>query len=83
MTNNQIQALQSIAKGIIESANFSPIGAPSGVIYSALIGHGASLNQFQSIMDTLVRSGFLTHDSDCHTYHATDSGIAWSKKVGA
>ena len=83
MTNQQIKALQSIGKGIIESANLSPTGAPSGIIYSALMAHGATLNQFQSIMDTLVRSGFLTHDTECHTYHATDSGIAWSNKVGA
>jgi len=83
MNNQQIKALQSIAKGIIESANLSPTGAPSGVIYAALMGHGASLNQFKSIMDTLVRSGFLTHDNECHTYHATDSGIAWTKKVGS
>ena len=83
MDNHQIQALQSIAKGIIESANLSPTGAPSGVIYAALMGHGASLNQFQSIMDTLVKRQFLTHDTECHTYHATDSGIAWSNKVGA
>ena len=83
MNNQQIKALQSIAKGIIESANLSPTGAPSGVIYAALMGHGASLNQFKSIMDTLVKCKFLTHDAECHTYHATDSGIAWSKKVGA
>lgn len=83
MNANHKRALMQIAKGIIESANLSPSGAPSGIIYSALMGHGASLNQFQSIMDTLVRSGFLTHDAECHTYHATDSGIAWSNKVGA
>jgi len=81
MNNHQIKALQSIGKGIIESANLSPIGAPSGVIYSALMGHGASLNQFQSIMDTLVKCQFLTHDTECHTYHATDSGIAWANKI--
>ena len=81
MNNQQIKALQSIAKGIIESANLSPTGAPSGVIYAALMGHGASLNQFQSIMDTLVKCQFLTHDTECHTYHATDSGIAWANKI--
>jgi hypothetical protein len=83
MTNQQIKALQSIGKGIIESCNIDSIGAPSGVIYAALMGHGASLNQFQSIMDTLVKHGFLKHDVENHTYHATDSGIAWSNKVGA
>jgi len=81
MTNQQIKALQSIGKGIIESCNIDSIGAPSGAIYSALIGHGASLNQFQSIMDTLVKHGFLTHDYDNHTYHATPSGLAWANKV--
>jgi len=83
MTNQQIKALQSIGKGIIESCNIDSIGAPSGAIYAALMGHGASLNQFNSIMDTLVKHGFLTHDSECHTYHATDSGMAWANKVGA
>ena len=81
MTNQQIKALQSIGKGIIESCNIDSIGAPSGVIYAALMGHGASLNQCQSIMNTLVDNGFLTHDVDCQTYHATDSGIAWSNKI--
>jgi len=81
MTNQQIKALQSIGKGIIESCNIDSIGAPSGVIYAALMAHGASLSQFQSIMDTLVHHGFLTHDADCHTYHATDSGIAWAHKI--
>jgi len=81
MTNNQIKALQSIGKGIIESCNIDSIGAPSGVIYSALMGHGASLNQFQSIMDTLVKHGFLTHDYESHVYHATPSGLEWANKV--
>ena len=81
MTNQQIKALQSIGKGIIESCNIDSIGAPSGVIYSALMGHGATLNQFNSIMDTLVKHGFLTHDYDSHVYHATPSGLAWANKV--
>lgn len=81
MTNQQIKALQTIGKGIIESCNIDSIGAPSGIIYSALMGHGATLNQFNSIMDTLVKQGFLTHDMDCHTYHATTNGLAWANKV--
>ena len=81
MTNQQIKALQSIAKGIIESCNIDSVGAPSGIIYSTLMAHGASLNQFNSIMQTLVSKGFLAHDADCHTYHATPTGIAWANKV--
>ena len=81
MTKDQILALQSIGKGIIEAANLDSIGAPGGVIYSALMSHGASFNQFQQIMSTLVRHGFLSHDDDASTYHATEAGLQWSKKV--
>ena len=81
MTKQQILALQSIGKGIIESANLSSTGAPGGVIYSALMSHGATYNQFQQIMSTLVRHGFLSHDDDASTYHATDAGLQWAKKI--
>ena len=81
MTKDQILALQSIGKGIIEAANLHSTGAPGGVIYSALMSHGATFNQFQQIMSTLVRHGFLSHDDDASTYHATDAGLQWSKKV--
>lgn len=81
MTKQQILALQSIGKGIIEAANIDSIGAPSGVIYSALMSHGATYNQFEQIMSTLVRHGFLSHDHDSSTYHATESGLQWANKV--
>ena len=81
MTKQQILALQSIGKGIIEAANIDSIGAPSGVIYSALMGQGATFNQFEQIMSTLVRHGFLSHDVDASTYHATEAGLQWAKKV--
>ena len=81
MTKQQILALQSIGKGIIEAANIDSIGAPSGVIYSALMSHGATLNQFEQIMSTLVRHGFLSHDDDSSTYHATEAGLQWANKV--
>lgn len=81
MTKDQILALQSIGKGIIEAANIDSIGAPSGIIYSALMSHGATFNQFEQIMSTLVRHGFLSHDDDASTYHATEAGLQWSKKV--
>ena len=81
MTKDQILALQSIGKGIIEAANLNSTGAPSGIIYSALMSHGATLNQFQQIMSTLERHGFLSHDVDASTYHATDTGLQWANKV--
>ena len=81
MTKQQILALQSIGKGIIEAANIDSIGAPGGVIYSALMGQGATFNQFEQIMSTLVRHGFLSYDVDASTYHAIDAGLQWAKKV--
>ncbi len=75
MTPTQIRALQSIAAGIIQSARDF---APSGVIYAALMAQGCSLSQFQSIMGTLVRQGFLTHDDEANTYTATASGLQWA-----
>ena len=81
MTKQQILALQSIGKGIIEAANIDSIGAPGGVIYSALMGQGATFNQFEQIMSTLVRHGFLSHDVDSSTYHATKAGLQWANKV--
>jgi hypothetical protein len=81
MTKQQILALQSIGKGIIESANLHSTGAPGGVIYSALMSHGATFNQFQQIMSTLERHGFLSHDVDANTYRATDAGLQWANKV--
>ena len=81
MTIQQILALQTIGKGIIEAANIDSIGAPGGVIYSALMGQGATFNQFQQIMSTLERHGFLSHDVDASTYHATKAGLQWANKV--
>lgn len=78
MTPQQIRALRNIAAGIIESARDA---APAGVIYAALMAHGASMGQFQSIMDTLTRKGFLTHDADAHTYTATPAGTLWAQSI--
>jgi DNA-binding IclR family transcriptional regulator len=75
MTREQIKALQSIAAGIIQSAREY---APAGVIYAALQSQGCRLAQFESIMGTLVRQGFLTHDAEAHTYTATPAGLAWA-----
>lgn len=75
MTHQQIRALQSIAAGIIQSARDF---APAGAIYAALQSQGCTLSQFDSIMGTLTRQGFLTHDPEAHTYTATPAGLQWA-----
>lgn len=69
MTPQQVKALQSVAKAIIESCKTF---APGGVIYAALMAQGCTLNQFEQIMGQLVNAGMLTQDGDCYT--ATDKG---------
>lgn len=48
-----------------------PMGAPSGVIYAALMGHGISLNQYQQLMSGLVRVGKLRQDG--LMFHAVEA----------
>lgn len=69
MTPQQVKALQSVAKAIIESCKTF---APGGVIYAALMAQGCTLNQFEQIMGQLVNAGMLTQDGECYT--ATDKG---------
>jgi hypothetical protein len=69
MTPQQVKALQSVAKAIIESCKTF---APGGVIYAALMAQGCTLNQFNQIMGQLVSAGMLSKNGDCYT--ATDKG---------
>jgi len=64
MTHEQIAAaLRRIADAIVDSVRAAgPHGAPSGVLYAALMAHGCTLNQFNSLMSGLVRAGRLTQD---------------------
>ena len=68
MNNEQKVAVRTLAKIIIETVKEFGY-APSTSIYLALNKHGISLSQYQSIMDTLVKHGFLVHEYD--TYSAT------------
>jgi len=67
LTPEQIQAIQAVANAIIDSVKAAgSIGAPGGVIYAALMGHGMNLSQFTSIMDALVRANRLTKQGDLY-----------------
>ena len=69
MTIEQVRALKAIADAIIETVRESgPLGAPSGVMYAALMAQGCSLDQYQQIMAGLVRAGKLRQSGHC--YHA-------------
>ena len=62
-----LQALRAIVAAIVESIKEAgEFGAPGGIIYAALSAKGASLSQYQSIMDALVRSGKVTREGDLY-----------------
>ena len=66
MTNIQKQIIYRLAKDILEVVEEVGI-APASSIFRALQDQGASLNQFNSIMGTLVDRGYLILDNDAYT----------------
>jgi hypothetical protein len=64
-----IRALHAIAEAIIEAVKeVAPDGAPASSIYLACMEHGATLDQFQQLMDALVDAGKLRQEG--HLYYA-------------
>ena len=69
MTIEQAKALRMICDAVIDSVKAAgPLGAPAGTLYAALMTHGASLEQFESLMAGLVKIGKLTKQG--HLYFA-------------
>ena len=67
--NTHQNALLMICNAIIESVKAAgPLGAPGGVIYSALMAQGCTLGQFEAIMGAMVSAGKLRRES--HLYFA-------------
>jgi hypothetical protein len=61
MTIQQMQALKAIVESVVEAVKAAgPSGAPGGILYAALMAHGASQSQFESLMAGLVKAGKLT-----------------------
>ena len=68
MNKQQIALLRQIAQAILEAVKAADIniGAPGGVLYAAMMINSCSLNQFEQIMDGMVRAGWLTKSGDCY-----------------
>jgi hypothetical protein len=66
-TPTQIHALATASLGVVEAVEAGgEQGAPAGVLYAAMQAKGATFTQFTSLMDTLVRPGYLTLQHDCY-----------------
>jgi len=64
-TEKQMQAIRAIADAITESVKEAgELGAPSGIVYAALMTYGCTLNQYQQFISALVRTGKLRQEGD-------------------
>jgi hypothetical protein len=67
MTIEQAKALRMICDAVVDSVKAAgPLGAPAGTLYAALMTHGATLSQFESLMGGLVRAGKLRKQGDLY-----------------
>ena len=56
-----------VCEAIIDAvAGAGEQGAPGGILYAALMQHGFSFQQFETIMGTLVRIGELEKRGQCY-----------------
>ena len=60
-----VQAVRQIATIIEETAREAgPLGAPSGLVYAALMGVGITLDTYQAILDAMVQAGRVRLQGD-------------------
>ena len=58
--DQKTEAVKAIFDAVVESVKEAgPMGAPGGSLYAALMTYGFTLNQFEAIMDALIRIGKL------------------------
>lgn len=79
MTTTQLNdAMFQLVDAIVESVKVAGTqGAPSGILYLALMAHGCTLAQFESIMGVLVRVGKLTKRGE--TYFVSAAKADYNK----
>jgi len=66
MNTAQVLAAQRIGLVLLQTIEEQgALGAPKGVMYAALMAHGCTLSQFQSIVSTMVRNELVTDEGDC------------------
>ena len=70
-TAQEDNALRGLAAAIVDAVKVAgPTGAPGGILYAALMAHGCTLGQFESIMGAMVSAGMLRKSGQC--YHVIE-----------
>lgn len=71
---NKANAVRMVMAAIVEAIIESePAGMPSGHLYAAVMGHGMSLEGYESLMAGLTSAGVITKPVG-HVYHSTELG---------
>ncbi len=66
-TEAQKRALIAIVSAITDTIKEAgEFGAPGGIMHAALMAHGCTLNQFNSLMAILVNSGRVEKRGECY-----------------
>ncbi len=66
-TPQQLSALRFIVKAVVDAVKEAgPLGVSGGVLYAAMMTHGATFKQFESLMGGLVADGKLRRDGDLY-----------------
>lgn len=77
ITKKQLETIQAVAAAVVDTVREAgEFGAPSGGLYAALMAHGCTLSQYQSLMRALVSAGKLVLRHDCYFIAAEAHGPA-------
>ena len=67
VTKQQLATIRAVSQAVVETVREAGAhGAPSGVMYAALMAHGCTLSQYQSLMHALVSAGKVVLRHDCY-----------------
>lgn len=77
----QLHAVQTTTLAILESIiEAGDLGAPEGVIYSALMAYGCTLSTFQQLVAPLKSRGYVSEEEP-HLLVATEQGRSFALKL--
>ena len=63
----QVDAIKAVCDAILDTVRLSsPLGAPAGPMYAAMMAQGFTLEQFETVMGALVKAGKLRKSGDLY-----------------
>lgn len=78
MNRDKLNAMLAAVLETLADPTILSDGAPSGVLYSAMMGE-VDLGEFQEVEEVLLRGGLVARRSDC--LRITNAGLAVVEKI--